>query len=258
MPSALAIFAHPDDIEFVAAGTLLLLRDSGFDTHYMNLADGCGGSAELGPEAIAKIRLAEAQSAAAILGASFHPPISPDLEITYSIPLHRKIAAVVRAVRPQIILTHSPQDYMEDHMFTSRLAVTAAFTRCIQNFQADPPTDAFFADLAIYHALPHGLCDALRQPVAPDFFVDTSSVQDTKSRALAAHASQKDWLDRTQGMGSYLAAMDEMSQKVGTMSGHFKHAEGWRRHSHLGFAPESFDPLTHSLNPTLISPNPHP
>ena len=43
MPSALALFAHPDDIEFVAAGTLILLKDLGWQIHYCNIANGCCG-----------------------------------------------------------------------------------------------------------------------------------------------------------------------------------------------------------------------
>jgi LmbE family N-acetylglucosaminyl deacetylase len=47
MPSALAIFAHPNDIEFVAAGTLLLLKEHAWDLHCMNLCSGSGGSAQM-------------------------------------------------------------------------------------------------------------------------------------------------------------------------------------------------------------------
>ena len=43
-PAVLAAFAHPDDIEFVAAGTLLLLRAAGWQTHYLNLTGGDCGS----------------------------------------------------------------------------------------------------------------------------------------------------------------------------------------------------------------------
>jgi hypothetical protein len=47
MPTALAIFAHPDDIEFVAAGTLLLLKQAGWEIHYLNLSSGNLGSAKM-------------------------------------------------------------------------------------------------------------------------------------------------------------------------------------------------------------------
>ena len=68
-----------------------------------------------------------------------------------------------------------------------------------------------------------------------------------KRRALTAHASQKQWLDASQGMDSYLRAMDDMSRAVGKMSGQFEHAEGWRRHLHLGLSGQEIDPLRDAL-----------
>ena len=70
MPSALAIFAHPDDIEFVAGGTLLLLKERGWDIHYINLCTGNGGSVQMDGPTTTKKRLEEGKEAARILGAS--------------------------------------------------------------------------------------------------------------------------------------------------------------------------------------------
>jgi LmbE family N-acetylglucosaminyl deacetylase len=247
MPAALAIFAHPDDIEFVAAGTLLLLKQRGWDIHYMNLCSGNCGSVQTGPEETARIRLAEAQEAARILGATFHPPVCDDLELTYDIGLLRKVTAVVRESKAGIVLTHSPADYMEDHMFASRLAVTAAFNHGIPNFQSDPPRDACFHDVTVYHAMPHGLRDPLRRKVEAGLYVDTASVHVVKRKALAAHESQKHWLDVSQGMDSYLISMDEASRAIGKVSGRLEFAEGWRRHLHLGFSAQDIDPLREAL-----------
>ncbi|MFZ4593238.1 MAG: PIG-L family deacetylase, partial [Verrucomicrobiaceae bacterium] len=55
MPSALAITAHPDDIEFVAAGTLLLLKEKGWDIHYFNVSRGNCGSVQHDSETTARI-----------------------------------------------------------------------------------------------------------------------------------------------------------------------------------------------------------
>ena len=87
----------------------------------------------------------------------------------------------------------------------------------------------------------------MRRKVVPGSFVDTSEVMETKRKALEAHASQGSWLDASQGMGSYVSGMEEMSREVGKMSGSFEHAEGWRRHLHLGLSPEEFDPLGEAL-----------
>src|SRR6185503_17872433 len=104
--SAIAIAAHPDDIEFVMAGTLLRLRERGWDIHYFNLSTGNCGSVRHNAATTRRLRLAEAKRAAKILGAHFHPPIADDLEIFYDISLLRGVAAVVREAKPSVVLTH--------------------------------------------------------------------------------------------------------------------------------------------------------
>jgi LmbE family N-acetylglucosaminyl deacetylase len=243
----MAIAAHPDDIEFMMAGTMLLLKQAGYELHYMNLSSGNCGSMTMSPAKTIRVRKAEAMQAAKILGATFHPSLAHDLEITYDLRLLRRLAAIVREVRPTILLTHSPQDYMEDHTNTCRLAVTAAFARGMPNFRTTPATEAINGEVTLYHAMPHGLRDQLRQPIIPDFFLNTESVHALKREALAAHKSQKEWLDATQGMDSYLKVMDEMSLEVGRLSGKFRHAEGWRRHLHWGLCGDKTDPLKQIL-----------
>jgi LmbE family N-acetylglucosaminyl deacetylase len=245
--TALAIAAHPDDIEFYMAGTLLLLKAAGWEIHYLNLSSGNCGSLVMSAPKTRAVRRAEAKRAARILGAHWHPPMCDDLEILYDLKTLRRVAAIVRNVNPAIVLTHSPQDYMEDHMNTCRLAVTAAFSRGMPNFKTTPRKQAITCDVALYHAMPHGLCDGLRRRIVPGAFVNTTSVHATKREALAAHASQKEWLDASQGMDSYLLAVDEMSLAVGRMSRRFKHVEGWRRHLHLGFSAAGADPLATAL-----------
>jgi LmbE family N-acetylglucosaminyl deacetylase len=89
--------------------------------------------------------------------------------------------------------------------------------------------------------------DPLRKRIRAGAYVDTTSVHDTKRKALAAHESQKHWLDVSQGMDSYLVSMDRASQEVGRMSGRFQFAEGWRRHLHHGFSAREIDPLRDAL-----------
>ena len=242
-PTAIAIAAHPDDIEFQMAGTLLLLKNAGWEIHYFNLATGNGGSTVHGPDETAAIRREESIEAASILGAHWHPPIANDLEIFYNDLLLRKVAAVVREVRPSIVLTHPLQDYMEDHMITARLAVTAAFAHGISNYRTDPPRDAYSGDVALYHCTPHGGRDPLRKKVTPGAWTNTSGVHQTALAALAAHRSQKEWLEATQGMSSYLDSMEEKARAMGDQSGRFEFAEGWWRHLHTGFASTDTDQL---------------
>lgn len=247
MPSALAIAAHPDDIEFVMAGTLILLREAGWDIHYLNLSSGNLGSLTLAPAQTARVRKREAQAAARLLDATWHAPICHDLEIFYDGPTLRRLTAVIREVKPTIVLTHSPQDYMEDHMNTARLAVSAAFVRELPGYRTLPARQPAKGPVTVYHASPHGLRDGLRRRVLAGAFVDTTTVHERKRAALICHASQRQFLGATQRMDSYVRTMEEFSRTLGKLSGKFRHAEGWRRHLHYGFCEQDDDPLRAAL-----------
>jgi N-acetylglucosamine malate deacetylase 1 len=244
---AIAVAAHPDDIEFLMAGTLVLLRQAGYETHYLNLASGNCGSTRHSAARARSVRATEARSASKILGAQFHPSLTDDLEILYGVDLLRRLASIIRQVKPSVLLTHSPQDYMEDHTNTCRLAVTAAFARGMPNFKTVPPKAALDSAVTVYHAMPAGLRDPLRRRIIPGAFVNTARVHRTKREALAAHKSQQSWLDESQGMNCYLLTMEDMAREVGKLSKRFQLAEGWRRHLHLGFCGETADPLKEAL-----------
>lgn len=247
MPSAIAIAAHPDDIEFVMAGTLLRLSEAGWETHYINLSTGNMGSTVMSAEETARVRLQEAQAAAKALGAKWYPPFCDDLSIFYTEENLRRLCAVVREARPTVVLTHALADYMEDHMITARLAVTATFARGIPNYESRPKVPPILEPCTIYHAMPHGQRTPLREPVIPELYVDTSTVHTLKRAALACHASQKEWLDKTQGQESYIKTMEDFSIALGRQSGAFEQAEGWTRHLHYGFGAAKDDPLSEVL-----------
>lgn len=249
LPTVLAVAAHPDDIEFYQAGTLLLLREAGCEIHMWNVANGCLGSMDRPPAEVADLRSQEARDSAALAGAIWHPPLFGDLEVFYDKPSLARVAAVVRSIRPQIILTHSPRDYMEDHQNVCRLVVTAAFSRGIPYYVSDPPHPPYQDPVAIYHAAPHGMKDGYGHPFDPHLFVDVTSVIEQKQALLSCHRSQSQWLEESQGMSSYVAEMLEGGRIMARRGLGCEYAEGWRRHGHLGFASADFDPLTSLLSP---------
>jgi LmbE family N-acetylglucosaminyl deacetylase len=249
--TALAVVAHPDDIEFLMAGTLIRLRHAGYQIHYMNVSSGCLGSMTLSREETAAVRREESLASCQLLGATYHESICEDLEIFYGQPALARMTAVVRDVAPEILLTHSPSDYMEDHMNACRLAVTAAFGRGMPNFISEPPREATAQLVTVYHAQPYGNRGPLRDLIIPEVFVDTTDLVETKVQALACHASQKEFLDQTQGVDSYLQALRDLDREVGRLSGKFESAEGWRRHLHAGFCGRDDDPLRAALSPHI-------
>ncbi len=244
---AIAIGAHPDDIEFFMAGTLLMLKQAGYEIHYMTVANGSCGSTQYNASMLRSIRNSEARAAAKILGAHFHPSITEDLEVLYTVEQLRAVSAVIREVKPRIVLTHSPQDYMEDHMNTCRLAVSAAFTRGMPNFKSVPARATADYDVTVYHAMTNGMVDGLRRRIIPGAFVNTTPVHKIQLEALSAHKSQQSWLDVSQGMSSLLLAVEDLALAVGRLSRKFKYAEGWRRHLHYGFSAKDSDPLAEAL-----------
>ncbi|MGE4563443.1 MAG: PIG-L deacetylase family protein [Victivallaceae bacterium] len=245
---AIAIACHPDDIEFMMAGTLLRLQAAGYEIHYMNIANGSLGTNRHTRDEIVAIRRAEAIEAAGLIGAVYHESICDDLEVFYNPELLGKTVEVVREVDPEIVLTHGPYDYMEDHVNAGRLAVSATFCRGMTNFkcgQMFPPT---LREVAVYHSMPHSLTDPLRRPIIPEIYVDISSTMAAKRAMLACHRSQKQWLDVSQGADAYLEDMAFRGAHYGKLSGKYPYAEGWLKHSHVGFGAEDFDPLSKALN----------
>ena len=249
-PVVFAVAAHPDDIEFNMAGTLILLAQQGYQPHMMNLSRSNLDSNEMPEPEIIAMRRREAERSAAVIGAVYHPPITNDLLILYEEQLLRQMLAVVRSIRPRIVLLPSLNDYMEDHTNTARLVVTACFSRAMRHFQSIPPQEATGQDVALYHAQPHLNRDGMRQLVIPSLYVNVTSVMDTKLQMLGCHASQRQWLDETQGLDDYLQSMCGSGAEVARLSGQpgWQYAEGFRQHSHVGFAAQDHDPLTEALH----------
>src|SRR5437763_14645142 len=131
----LSILAHPDDAEFLCAGTLIRLkREHGYDVHVASMTPGDCGSAELGPLELGRHRRLEGAAAAALIGATYHCLEEHDLLVFYNERTVEKVTRLLRLVRPDVLITHSPTDYMLDHEMTSTVTRAAAFGAPIPNF----------------------------------------------------------------------------------------------------------------------------
>jgi LmbE family N-acetylglucosaminyl deacetylase len=227
----LSVLAHPDDAEFLCAGTLIrLAREHGWQVHIASMTPGDCGSMELSSEAIAAIRRQEGANAARVIGATYHCLEERDLRIFYAEGPLERVTRLLRAVRPRIVLTHSPADYMLDHEMTSTLARAAAFGGPIPNFLADRGNAA-----ALPH-IPHlYYCDAIEgkdplgREIEPGFRIDVSGVIETKAEMLVAHASQRDWLMKHHGMDHYVESMRSWGRHRGKQA-RVAYAEGYRQH----------------------------
>jgi LmbE family N-acetylglucosaminyl deacetylase len=228
---ALSVLAHPDDAEFLCAGALLRLRrEHGFAVHIATMTPGDCGSAELDALQIARLRRAEGARAAALIGATYHCLEERDLLITYGERTLEKVTRLLRLVRPDIIFTHSPADYMLDHEMTSTVVRAAAFAAPIPNFLANRlPRETLPHIPHLYYCDPIEGKDALGRDVPPGFAIDISGVLETKAQMLAAHASQREWLLKHHGMDHYVQALKDWSAHRGREYG-VAFAEGYRQH----------------------------
>ena len=157
------------------------------------------------------IRRQEGARAAALLGGAYHCLEERDLLIFYHERPLERITRLLRTVRPRIVLTHSPADYMLDHEMTSTLVRAAVFgapRRISSPGSGHPPALAHIPHL--YYCDPIEGKDALGRPVEPDFRIDVSTVMDTKAAMLAAHASQREWLLKHHGMDQYVQSMRDL------------------------------------------------
>jgi LmbE family N-acetylglucosaminyl deacetylase len=227
----LSIMAHPDDAEILCGGVLVrLVRKHGWQAHIATMTPGDCGSAELPPEEISCVRRQEGAAAAAQLGGVYHCLEERDLLVSYEPRTLAKVTRLLREVRPRIVITHSPADYMLDHEMTSALARAAVFAAPIPNFlRAEgigPPLEHM---PHLYYADPIEGKDALGREVTPAFCIDISSVIAEKAALLACHASQRDWLLKHHGIDHYLEAMRHWSAQRGRQVG-VPFAEGYRQH----------------------------
>jgi LmbE family N-acetylglucosaminyl deacetylase len=232
----LSVLAHPDDAEFLCAGTLArLARERGWQVHIASMTPGDCGSAELDPDEIARIRRQEGARAAALLDATYHCLEERDLLIFYHERPLERVTRLLREVRPRVVLTHSPADYMLDHETTSTLVRAAVFGAPAPNFLAahnHPPALPRIPHL--YYCDPIEGKDALGRPVEPGFRIDVSAVIETKATMLAAHVSQRDWLLKHHGMDHYVQSMRDWGARRGREAG-VAFAEGFRQHLGHGY-----------------------
>ena len=227
----LAIHAHPDDVEFQCAATLALLRRAGHHVTIATMSPGDCGSAEHDNESIAAIRRAEAAAAAALIGAEYVCLEFRDLSIVNDLDARRRVVECLRRNRAEIVLTAPPADYLSDHEITSVLVRDACFAAPIANYKTCQwePAPPLPTIPTLYFVDPIGGVDRDLRAVAPDFYVDVSSVFETKAAMLACHSSQRNWLLKQHGIDEYLHLQRDHGARRGAEIG-VAYAEGFRQY----------------------------
>jgi LmbE family N-acetylglucosaminyl deacetylase len=204
---ALTLLAHPDDAEILCGGALIRLRqECGYEIHIATLTAGDCGTVDCTPWEIAAIRTAEAERAAALIGATYHCLGELDGLVVFDKPTIHKAIDLFRRVAPTLVFTHAAADYMLDHEQTSLLARAASFMAPAPNASGLPRVPGQ-AIPHLYYCDPIEGVDPLGRRVQPTGYVSLDAATHAlKLEMLACHGSQREWLRSHHGIDEYLDA----------------------------------------------------
>jgi LmbE family N-acetylglucosaminyl deacetylase len=216
----LAVGAHPDDIEFLCAGTLAKYKRLGHEVAIAIATNGEVGSSTHSKAEISAIRRDEAAASAAVIGAEFHWLGYPDEFLFNNAETRLRIIDLVRTVRPDLILCLDPEnDYHPDHTTSGQLVWDTHVMVTVPNIKTDHSPCAKIPEI-IYMDTIGGT------NFIPDRYVDISADIDAKRKMLSCHKSQEQW-----GMDMYgvttIALMETFSRMRGFQCGR-AFAEGFR------------------------------
>lgn len=230
--TVLCIVAHPDDAEYQCAGTLALLAENGWKIVIATMTPGQAGSDKVGPEEISAIRRVESINSATLLNGTYECLENEDIFIMYDRPTLLKAIELLRKVRPTIVFTASPSDYIIDHEVTSKIAQTACLAAGIPNIKITG-THHNVPVPYLYYCEPTQGKDIFGRKIESNIHVDISSTINIKERMLCCHKSQLAWLLKISKVDEYVIMMKDYSKKKGSEI-NCDYAEGFRQH--LGFS----------------------
>lgn len=230
---ALSINAHPDDAEAWNAGVLKLLKDKGYKIVIATMTGGDLGGCRMDMEQTAKVRYEEAKNAAAVLDAEYYTLGGIDGFLYDTKEMRLKVISLIRKVKAGIIFTHLPNDYHSDHRTTAGIVEVAAMVSALDTVPVpEPPVEI---TPLLYHSSPLTLSDPLgSQIVPPHFYVDVTSVIETKKKMLGYHISQIDLMKHMHKMDDFFGFVLEGNRNYGKMVG-AEYAEVYWQHLGGGF-----------------------
>jgi LmbE family N-acetylglucosaminyl deacetylase len=223
----LGVAAHPDDLDFGAAGTMAKFAAAGAQVHYIILTDGSKGSSDMDTtsEELIKVRQQEQRSAvAAVGGAGVEFLGHPDGMLEITMDLKREIVKAIRTIKPDVIVTMDPgMLYSSSRGFINHPDHRAA---------GQATLDAVFPLARDHLSFPELFADGFQPHITPtvllvnfdtqNFYMDISETMDAKLAAIAAHVSQVPDLEGVQNRFKQIGAL--LGAKTGS-----KYAESFIR-----------------------------
>lgn len=219
----LGVAAHPDDLDFSAAGTMAAFAKQGASMHYLILTDGGKGTADMNvsSEQLISTRQDEQRAAAAEVGCHDVEFLAyPDGGLEVTLAVKRDIARTIRRVKPDIVITIDPTMVYSaergfinhpDHRAAGQATLDAVFPLARDHLS--------FPELLDEGLEPHKVRTVLLTNFEKnDYCVDISGTIEQKMSALAAHVSQIQDIPATQ------SRMRELARKLGEQAG-YEYAE---------------------------------
>jgi LmbE family N-acetylglucosaminyl deacetylase len=191
----LVIGAHPDDCDIKAGGIAALYTQKGHVVKFVSVTNGDAGHHEMGGGPLAQRRNAEAQAAAEIIGIEYELLDIHDGELMPTLENRFQIIRTIRDFRPDLIMTHRPNDYHPDHRYTSMLVQDAAYMVTVPNICALTP-HLERNPVIVY------LSDGFKKPnpFEPNVAIGIDAVVEKKIDMLHCHVSQfYEWLPYNSG-----------------------------------------------------------
>lgn len=181
----LAIAAHPDDLELTCSGALARYAAAGHSVWMGVFTRGDMGDLVVSPEELGRVRRAEAEASAAVIGARLLWPGVTDEMVFPNEAQRRLMVDLLREADPDVIFTHSPNDYHPDHRYVSQLLFDSYFQKGLPHLPGQTRAACRFGQATVYYLDNLGGVE-----FAPTEYVDVTMVMDIKRRMLACHQSQ--------------------------------------------------------------------
>ena len=189
------IGAHPDDAEEMAGGLAALCAQSDGRVLFLSMTDGSAGHHEMAPADLTQRRRREARAAASLIGAEADDLAQPDAALVPSIELRDRLVQRIREWKPDVLVTHRPNDYHPDHRSTGQLVSDCTYLLTVPRVVSVTPPLA--AVPVVLHA-----SDSFQRPYPfqANLIFDIDAVIETKIDLLSCHESQVyEWLPYQNG-----------------------------------------------------------
>ena len=223
--SALVLFAHPDDAEYMCGGTVAVWTQEGTEVHYVIVTDGSAGSNEPGAtrEEISRVRKREQKAAAKVLGVKSVTFLDfPDGMLEVNLETRKAVTREVRRLRPEVLVAPDPSRLWYGRRYINHADHRAAGELALCAVMPDAPSRPQFPELLEEGLEPYEIPHLWLATEESDTYVDITKAMDRKLEALTKH--------RSQNLEDSLEWVRDRARELGEKGG-VEYAEGFRTFS---------------------------